>query len=273
MLHDPGIRSFAVAIQVQGGAHEEASAILRISALSSAVVVFLGTCFITLAGFPATTVYGGTSCCNHISNLSLLLVHTCQLTLVTTLPAPTVLPRPTLTPGRMVTLPPIHTSSSMTISLPSSGPFVPFRRSGSRGWVPEYKETLGASNVLEPIETRQVSIIVQLKLMKTPSPNRRFVPKSAWKGGSTQGWSASNASSSSSVLPSLRGGRGVVSPTILEDAKHCALETRIEWTRTIWTRFDLLFPHLNLPSSSHGVIFTRTVVSHTCPTASATLCN
>jgi hypothetical protein len=100
----------------------------------------------------------------------------CQLTFVTTLPAPTVLPRPIVTPGHTVTLPPIQTSSSIVMGFPDSGPFVPFLKSGSRGWVPEYKLTFGANKVLEPMETRQVSMMVQLKLMKTPSPRRTFVP-------------------------------------------------------------------------------------------------
>jgi hypothetical protein len=40
---------------------QAASAILLISALSSAVVVFLGACLMSFAGFPATTEKGGTS--------------------------------------------------------------------------------------------------------------------------------------------------------------------------------------------------------------------
>jgi hypothetical protein len=59
-----------------------------------------------------------------------------QLTLVTTLPAPTVEPFPILTPGKMTTLPPIQQSSSIHTSLPSSGPVVPLRTSGSSGCVP-----------------------------------------------------------------------------------------------------------------------------------------
>jgi len=54
-------------------------------------------------------------------------------TFVTTDPAPTVLPLPTVTPGRIVTFPPIQQSSPMWISLPVSGPLVPFRISGSSG--------------------------------------------------------------------------------------------------------------------------------------------
>jgi hypothetical protein len=58
-------------------------------------------------------------------------------------------------------------------------------------------------------------MIVQLKFIKTPSPKRTFVPKSARKGASTHGSEARSSSSSSSVLFSLRGGSGVVSPTML----------------------------------------------------------
>lgn len=57
--------------------------------------------------------------------------------LVTTLPAPTVTPRPIVTPGRTTTLPPNQQSSPIVIGPPSSGPFTPFLKNGSRGWVAE----------------------------------------------------------------------------------------------------------------------------------------
>ncbi|KAL2788727.1 hypothetical protein BJX66DRAFT_251916 [Aspergillus keveii] len=91
-------------------------------------------------------------------------------TLVTTLPAPITAPFPIVTPWRTVTFPASQQSSPIWISWPVSGPFVPFRRSGSRGCLPLYKETLGPSSVRAPIVTRQVSMITQSKLMKTPWP-------------------------------------------------------------------------------------------------------
>ena len=73
-------------------------------------------------------LYNVTVSCSHL--MTSLEV---QLTLVTTLPAPTVEPFPILTPGKTITLPPIQQSSSIHTSLPLSGPLVPFRTSGSRG--------------------------------------------------------------------------------------------------------------------------------------------
>ncbi|KAL2842483.1 hypothetical protein BJX68DRAFT_244743 [Aspergillus pseudodeflectus] len=91
-------------------------------------------------------------------------------TLVTTLPAPITAPFPILTPWRTVTFPASQQSSPIWISWPVSGPFVPFRSSGSRGCLPLYKETLGPSSVRAPMVTRQVSMMTQSKLMKTPWP-------------------------------------------------------------------------------------------------------
>lgn len=105
--------------------------------------------------------------------ISIVIVHHSHpwgLTLVTTLPAPMVQPFPMVMPGRMMTLPAIQQSSPTVIFPPSSGPLVPFRRSGSNGCVPLKKETLGPTNVREPMLTKQVSSIVQLKLMKTLLP-------------------------------------------------------------------------------------------------------
>jgi len=69
---------------------------------------------IILAGLPATQVKSGTF-------------------FVTTLPAPTVTPLPIVTPGSTITLPPNQQSSPIVIGLPSSGPWIPFRRNGSSG--------------------------------------------------------------------------------------------------------------------------------------------
>ncbi|KAI8851904.1 hypothetical protein BC829DRAFT_386272 [Chytridium lagenaria] len=66
------------------------------------------------AGFPATTVRGGTS-------------------LVTTLPAPITAPSPIVTPGNITAAPPIQTSFPITICLAYSGP-PSVLSSGSRGW-------------------------------------------------------------------------------------------------------------------------------------------
>ncbi|PYH92761.1 hypothetical protein BO71DRAFT_329210 [Aspergillus ellipticus CBS 707.79] len=58
-----------------------------------------------------------------------------ERTFVTTEPAPTVLPCPILTPAKMMTLPPIHASSSICTSFPASGPSNPRRTAGSMGWI------------------------------------------------------------------------------------------------------------------------------------------
>ncbi|OCK89121.1 uncharacterized protein K441DRAFT_585355, partial [Cenococcum geophilum 1.58] len=96
--------------------------------------------------------------------------------LVTTLPAPTTHPLPSVTPGNITTFPPIQQSSPIWISLPSSGPCVPLRSAGSRGCVPEKKETFGPTSVREPMEMRQVSKKTALKFRKTLSPRRILVP-------------------------------------------------------------------------------------------------
>lgn len=66
---------------------------LSLSTISSVVNFF----FITLHGLPTAIEYGG-------------------IDLVTTEPAPIIDPRPIVTPGITVTLIPIQTSSSMTVS-------------------------------------------------------------------------------------------------------------------------------------------------------------
>ena len=104
------------------------------------------------AGFPATTTLSGTS-------------------FVTTLPAPTVTPLPMLTPWRTMQLPPNQQSSPTLIGLPSSGPRVPLRSSGSRGWPPLKKEQLGPISVRAPISMGHVSIQVLVWLTKVPLPN------------------------------------------------------------------------------------------------------
>lgn len=70
------------------------------------------------AGLPATTWKSGTS-------------------FVTTLPAPIVQPRPMVMPGNTIAFPPNQQSAPIVIGPPNSGPLIPFRRNGSRGWVPE----------------------------------------------------------------------------------------------------------------------------------------
>lgn len=54
-----------------------------------------------------------------------------QFTLVTRLMAPTVVPLPILTPPRRTTLPPMKTSSSITIRCPWHAPLAPFLLVGS----------------------------------------------------------------------------------------------------------------------------------------------
>ena len=106
-----------------------------------AASVLRGTSLIILAGLPATILYGGTSCWSSVVSTRLnptktLAFHHLSvnpLTFVTTLPAPTVEPFPILTPGKTTTLPPIQQSSSIQISFPNSGPFIPSRTSGSSG--------------------------------------------------------------------------------------------------------------------------------------------
>ncbi|KAF2219043.1 hypothetical protein BDZ85DRAFT_60358 [Elsinoe ampelina] len=81
---------------------------------------------------------------------------------------------------------------------------------------------------------RQVSIMMQLQLMKTLLPKRTLIPLSARNGGHTHGSSSNSASSSSSVEPSFLVGSGLSSPTILllsasDQARYCQrVESRLE---------------------------------------------
>jgi len=104
---------------------------------SMAVSIFLRI----LAGLPAATWKGGTSYEEWVRNFdnktSDVKLGRRTFTFVTTLPAPIAQPFPILTPGRTITFPPNQQSSPTWISLPSSGPSVPFRKAGSSGWVPE----------------------------------------------------------------------------------------------------------------------------------------
>jgi hypothetical protein len=107
---------------------------------------------ITLAGLPATTQKSSTP-------------------LVTTLPAPTVTPLPIVTPGHTIAFPPNQQSSPIVIGAPNSGPLIPLRRNGSRGWAPEKKEQFGPTRVRAPIVMGDVSMNVQSLLMKAPFPS------------------------------------------------------------------------------------------------------
>ena len=94
-----------------------------------------------LAGFPATTVPGGTS-------------------LVTTEPAPTTEPSPTVTPGTMVTLAQSQTSFPMRIGAPLT--FLSLLSSGSMGCTAATMWQSGPIIVLSPTEISAVSRNVQL---------------------------------------------------------------------------------------------------------------
>lgn len=160
-----------------------ASCVETVYSLSSGPACCSETIFVTIllrtrAGFPATTWNGGTSCQRLLLVMRILiaLYYSNLHTLVTTLPAPIVQPVPIVIPGSTIALPPNQQSSPMWISPPSSGPCVPFRMTGSNGWVPLKKDTLGPMSVRAPIVTKQVSRMVQLKLMKTPEPTRVWVP-------------------------------------------------------------------------------------------------
>lgn len=74
--------------------HYKPISLTLLSASLSSPSFLTGNVLITLAGFPTTTLRGGTL-------------------LVTTDPAPTVDPAPMVTPPRMVTLPPSQTLSSV----------------------------------------------------------------------------------------------------------------------------------------------------------------
>lgn len=75
-----------------------------------------------------------------------------------------------------MTFPAIQQSSPTVMMPPNSGPLVPLRRSGSRGWVPLKNDTFGPMRVRDPIDTVQVSRMVQLKFMNTLLPTLILVP-------------------------------------------------------------------------------------------------
>ncbi|KAL4793682.1 hypothetical protein BDV19DRAFT_212461 [Aspergillus venezuelensis] len=87
------------------------------------------------------------------------------------------------------------------------------------GCVAPYMRICGPKSTRSPMVIRHVSRIVVSKLMNEPAPTFKFRPWSTEIGGSTMG-SVFSKSFSSSAGSVFTGGRGRVSPRILEQTVY-----------------------------------------------------